>query len=55
MALRATKMISKDDAIEIAPEQASQRKPADARYWLQVDRQTKRSFQTSEDAEAAAS
>ena len=52
MTLRTTsKMRSKDDAIETAPEQVSQRKAADARYWLQVDRQTKRSFATLEEAE----
>jgi hypothetical protein len=53
MALRAApKSRSKDEPIENAPEPANQRKAPDARYWLQVDRQTKRSFATLEDAEA---
>ena len=54
MALRvATKAKSKDEPIETTPEPASQRTRAEARYRLQVDRQTKRSFDTMEDAEAA--
>ena len=54
MALRAApKSRSKDDPIENAPEPANQRKVAEARYRLQVDRQTKRSFATLEAAEEA--
>ena len=54
MALRAApKTRSKDDPIENAPEPANQRKVAEARYRLQVDRQTKRSFATLEAAEEA--
>ena len=54
MALRAApKARSKDDPIENAPEPANQRKVPDARYRLQVDRQTKRSFATLEAAEEA--
>jgi hypothetical protein len=54
MALRAApKSRSKDEPIENAPEPANQRKVADARYRLQVDRQTKRSFNTLEAAEEA--
>jgi hypothetical protein len=54
MALRAApKVRSKDEAIENAPEPASQRTRAEERYRLQVDRQTKRSFDTREAAEEA--
>ncbi len=54
MALRATpKVRSRDEAIEDAPERASQRTRTEERYRLQVDRQTKRSFTTLEAAEEA--
>ncbi len=52
MALRApAKIRSKDEPIENAPVAASQHKKAEQRFWLQVDRQTKRSFPTLEAAE----
>jgi hypothetical protein len=51
MALRAAPKTRSKDEIEIAPEPANQRKAAEARYRLQVDRQTKRSFATLEAAE----
>jgi len=45
MVLRpALKTRSKDTNVEDAPLVVDQRKPADERYRLQVDRQTKRSF-----------
>jgi hypothetical protein len=45
MALRPTlKARSKDTNVEDAPLVVDQRRQADARYRLQVDRQTKRSF-----------
>jgi hypothetical protein len=45
MALRPTlKTRSKDTNVEDAPLVVDQRRQADARYRLQVDRQTKRSF-----------
>ena len=51
MALRATpKIKSKDEPIENAPEPTSQRTRTEARYRLQVDRQTKRSFDEKEPA-----
>jgi hypothetical protein len=54
MALRAApKVRSKDEPIENTPEPASQRTRTEARYRLQVDRQTKRSFTTLEAAEEA--
>ena len=41
---------------EEAPQRATQRKsPAAGRYALQVDRQTKRSYETPQEAEAAGS
>ena len=43
------------DVPEEAPERATQRKPQSGRYALQVDRQTKRSYETPEEAEAAGS
>jgi hypothetical protein len=55
MALRpATKVRSKEmDQIETPRDPAHQRKKPEERYWLQVDRQTKRSFTTLGDAEEA--
>jgi len=54
MALRAAaKAKPADEPIESTPERASQRTRTEARYRLQVDRQTKRSFDTMEAAEAA--
>jgi len=54
MALRATtKIRAKDETIEDAPEQVSQRTRTEERYRLQVDRQTKRSFTTLDAAEEA--
>ena len=54
MALRpATKMKSKDSDIETRRDPAHQRKKAEERYWLQVDRQTKGSYTTLAAAEAA--
>ena len=56
MVLRAApKAKSKDDPIENTPEPASQRTRSEARYRVQVDRQTKRSFDTMEAAEEAGS
>ena len=54
MALRAaTKIRSKDAEIETPRDPAHQRKKAEERYWLQVDRQTKGSYTTLASAEAA--
>ena len=54
MALRpATKMKSKEPEIETPRDPAHQRKKPEERYWLQVDRQTKKSFATLAPAEAA--
>jgi hypothetical protein len=59
MALRptattTTKIRAKDsEPIEDTPRVVDQRRQPDARYWLQVDRQTKRSFETLESAAAA--
>ena len=54
MALRAApKPKSNDEPIESAPEPASQRTRAESRYRVQVDRQTKRSFDSMEPAEEA--
>jgi hypothetical protein len=55
MALRpATKVRSKEmDQIETPRDPAHQRKKPEERYWLQVDRQTKKSFSTLAPAEAA--
>ncbi len=56
MASRQIKMPVKDDAEkEKDDELPSQRKrPETGRYWLQVDRQTKGSYTTSEAAQSAA-
>lgn len=51
MALRVATKAKKDEPIENTPEPASQRTRAEARYRVQVDRQTKRSFDTMEAAE----
>jgi hypothetical protein len=51
MALRAAPKVKKDDPIENTPAPMSQRTRSEARYRLQVDRQTKRSFDTMEAAE----
>lgn len=51
MALRVAAKAKKDEPIENTPEPASQRTRAEARYRVQVDRQTKRSFDTMEAAE----
>ena len=57
MALRpttTTKIRAKEsEPIEEAPRVVDQRRKPDARYWLQVDRQTKRSFATLEPAAEA--
>jgi hypothetical protein len=55
MALRpATKIRSKElDQIEAPRDPAHQRKKPEERYWLQVDRQTKRSFGTLPPAQEA--
>jgi hypothetical protein len=53
MALRAAPKVKKDDPIENTPHPASQRTRTEARYRLQVDRQTKRSFDSMEAAEEA--
>jgi hypothetical protein len=55
VAPRQMKMPVKDDAEKEAGEEFSQRKrPEIGRYLLQVDRQTKRSYKTSEAAQSAA-
>ncbi|HKM88160.1 MAG TPA: hypothetical protein VJX48_06115 [Xanthobacteraceae bacterium] len=55
MASRQIKMPVKDGSETDVEEAPSQRKrPESGRYWLQVDRQTKGSYKTSEAAEAAA-
>ena len=59
MALRPTTKISspknksENDPIETAPVAVNQQKRREERYRLQVDRQTKKTFTTSEEAEAA--
>jgi hypothetical protein len=55
MALRSTTKIrgKESEPIEYAPLVVDQRKQPDARYRLQVDRQTKRSFLTLDEAAAA--
>ena len=54
MALRAAaKTLKTSDPIEQAPLAVDQRKQAEQRYRLQVDRQTKKTFTTMEEAEAA--
>jgi len=55
MASRQIKMPAKDGSEKEVDEAPSQRKrPETGRYWLQVDRQTKGSYPTSEAAQAAA-
>src|SRR5207248_1182318 len=56
MALRvsAKTKSTTDEPIEAAPEPASQRTRSEARYRVQVDRQTKRSFTSMEAAEEMA-
>jgi hypothetical protein len=55
MATRQMKMPTRDDSEKETDEMPSQRKRAETgRYWLQVDRQTKGSYQTSEAAQSAA-
>ena len=55
MASRQIKMPAKDDSEKEVEEVFSQRKrPETGRYWLQVDRQTKGSYATSEAAQSAA-
>jgi len=55
MASRQIKMPAKDGSDKDVDEAPSQRKrPETGRYWLQVDRQTKGSYPTSEAAQAAA-
>ena len=55
MASRQIKMPVKDDSDKDADEAPSQRKrPETGRYLLQVDRQTKGSYQTAEAAQSAA-
>ena len=53
MALRAAVKAKASDPIEQAPLAVDQRKQAEQRYRLQVDRQTKKTFTTMEEAEAA--
>ena len=54
MALRpTTKIKTKESDIETPRDPANQRKKPEERYWLQVDRQTKRSFATLAPAEEA--
>jgi len=53
MALRAAMKTKASDPIEQAPLAVDQRKQAEQRYRLQVDRQTKRSFDNLEAAAAA--
>jgi hypothetical protein len=53
MALRAALKAKASDPIEQAPLAVDQRKQAEQRYRLQVDRQTKRSFDDLETAAAA--
>jgi hypothetical protein len=58
MALRATSKITSpkknsDDPIETAPLAMNQQTRLEERYRLQVDRQTKKTFTTMEEAEAA--
>ena len=53
MALRAAMKAKASDPIEQAPLAVDQRKQAEQRYRLQVDRQTKRSFDNLEAAAAA--
>src|SRR5436305_13423851 len=52
MALRAAMKTKASDPIEQAPLAVDQRKQAEQRYRLQVDRQTKRSFDSLEAAAA---
>ena len=55
MAQRQIKMPAKDDSEKEVEEVFSQRKrPESGRYLLQVDRQTKGSYKTSEAAQSAA-
>jgi len=55
MASRQIKMPVKDSSDNDVEEAPSQRKrPESGRYWLQVDRQTKGSYKTSDAAQAAA-
>ncbi len=55
MASRQIKMPAQDASEKEVEEVFSQRKrPEIGRYWLQVDRQTKGSYQTPEAAQAAA-
>ena len=55
MASRQIKMPAKDESEKEVLEVFSQRKrPEAGRYWLQVDRQTKGSYTTSEAAQSAA-
>jgi hypothetical protein len=55
MASRQIKMPAKDESEKEVVEVFSQRKrPEAGRYWLQVDRQTKGSYTTSEAAQSAA-
>ena len=53
MALRAAVKMKSSDPIEQAPLVVDQRKQPDQRYRLQVDRQTKRSFDNLEAAAEA--
>jgi hypothetical protein len=53
MALRTKIMTKAPDPEEPAQEVISQRRPENARFLLQVDRQTKASFSTFEAAEKA--
>jgi formylglycine-generating enzyme required for sulfatase activity len=54
MASRPIKMPEKDDSEKEPPDVRSQRKrPDEGRYLLQIDRQTKGSYQTKEEAQTA--
>jgi hypothetical protein len=54
MAAREVKLKAKTkETTETAPETFSQRKRPEGRFLLQVDRQTKQSFATNDDAEKA--
>ena len=53
MALRPATKMKKEADIETPRDPAHQRKKPEERYWLQVDRQTKKSFATLAPAEAA--
>jgi hypothetical protein len=53
MPMATTRLTKKNQPEETTQEPPSQRKQAEGRYWLQVDRQTKASYPTWEAAEKA--